>query len=82
VTAGTELNAATVLRRTRFMLLDFDGPVYSIFAGLPAKRVAAELLTILTTYGQPISAGVDQADPLDVIRHAGYRGCCTWPSAI
>ena len=74
MTARTELDAGTVLRGTRFMLLDFDGPVCSIFAGLPPEQVAAELLAILTTYGQPIPTGVDQADPLDVIRHAGSRG--------
>lgn len=74
MTTRTKPAAVPVLRATRSVLLDFDGPVCSIFAGLPAPQVAAELTTILTMYGQPIPPGVDQADPLDLIRHAGSRG--------
>ena len=33
----------TILARTRHLLLDFDGPICSIFAGLPAATVADRL---------------------------------------
>ena len=38
---GQELDA--ILARTRYLLLDFDGPVRDIFAGLPATTVAERL---------------------------------------
>lgn len=82
MTAPTDLDAAAVLREIRSVLLDFDGPVCSIFAGLPAPQVAEELSAILTTYGQPIPAGVDRNDPVDLTGtpvHAA-RSCCAWPS--
>ena len=34
---------AAIVTRTRYLLLDFDGPVCSIFAGLPAPTVADQL---------------------------------------
>ena len=37
-----------IVARTRYLLLDFDGPVCSIFAGLPAPEVADELRKLFT----------------------------------
>jgi hypothetical protein len=42
-----------LLARTRYLLLDFDGPVCDIFAGLPATAVAERLRKLIT--GQPSS---------------------------
>ena len=38
---GSDLD--TIVSRTRHLLLDFDGPICSIFAGLPAITVADRL---------------------------------------
>ena len=41
---GTDAaSLGAVISRTRYLLLDFDGPICSIFAGLPAETVAARL---------------------------------------
>ena len=34
---------SAVIARTRYLLLDFDGPICSIYAGLPAPKVADQL---------------------------------------
>lgn len=57
---------AAVLARTRHLLLDFDGPICSVYAGLPAAAVADRLRKLL---GADLSvpdriAGTE--DPLEV----------------
>ncbi len=40
---GTDATAlGAIIARTRYLLLDFDGPICSIYAGLPAPTVAPE----------------------------------------
>lgn len=64
--------AVAVLRHARIVLLDFDGPVCSIFAGLPAPQVAADLAQVLRTHGIAVPVDVvGRGDPLDVLRCAG-----------
>ncbi|WP_233513377.1 HAD family hydrolase [Micromonospora craterilacus] len=54
------------------MLLDFDGPVCSIFAGYPAPRVAAELIYLLGAERVEIPRDVYyEEDPLAVLRWCG-----------
>lgn len=63
------------------ILLDFDGPVCKVFAGLPAPGVAAELLALLHRLGGKLDA--DRAvnalsenwssDPLAVLRASGQQ---------
>ncbi|MFC7530493.1 HAD family hydrolase [Actinoplanes sp. GCM10030250] len=54
------------------LLLDFDGPVCSIFAGYPAPRVAAELVALLDAEGVAMPAELrGEQDPLAVLRWAG-----------
>jgi HAD superfamily hydrolase (TIGR01509 family) len=54
------------------LLLDFDGPVCSIFAGYPARDIAAELVGLLQQHGvDPPSALTTETDPLEVLRWAG-----------
>ncbi|MGI5485558.1 HAD family hydrolase [Microtetraspora malaysiensis] len=74
MTAGTEA-ARTALREVRYVLLDFDGPICDIFAGLPAPGVAAQLREMLE------AAGVDrpdyvrtQDDPIEVFRYSATLG--------
>ena len=54
------------------LLLDFDGPVCSIFAGLPAPGVAAELVALLRSaaVAVPLAVG-NESDPLAVLRWTG-----------
>lgn len=57
------------------VLLDFDGPVCSIFAGYPAPQVAAELVDLLRR--ERVAVPPDLArelDPLEVLRRAGAAG--------
>lgn len=57
------------------LLLDFDGPVCSIFAGRPAAVVAVELCGLLAALGVTASVPVEsRSDPLEVLRWAGRLG--------
>ncbi len=64
-----------VLAATGPVLLDFDGPVCSIFARHPAASIAAELRENLLANGidlpQPIA---DEDDPLEILRWTGTLG--------
>ncbi|MGW5580993.1 HAD family hydrolase [Micromonospora chokoriensis] len=57
------------------VLLDFDGPVCSIFAGYPAPQVAAELVDVLRRCGVDVPSDLaSEADPLEVLRRTGAAG--------
>jgi beta-phosphoglucomutase-like phosphatase (HAD superfamily) len=50
--AGAPVDALDrVLARTRHFLVDFDGPVCSLFAGTPTASIAARLWAIITREG-------------------------------
>jgi HAD superfamily hydrolase (TIGR01509 family) len=71
---------ARLLAEIDAILLDFDGPVCSIFAGYPAPKVAAELVDVLRRQGVAVPSGlVTEPDPLEVLRWAGRTGdhACT-----
>nr|WP_184293701.1 HAD family hydrolase [Nocardiopsis algeriensis] len=58
------------MRRVRAVLLDFDGPVCSAFAGYPAHEVADHILDNARQAGLPIpSEASEQTDPMQVLRH-------------
>ncbi|MFD7829177.1 HAD family hydrolase [Kitasatospora sp. NPDC059803] len=60
---------ADVLRPVKHVLLDFDGPVCSVFAGLPAPEVARRLRESLLAVGeQAPAAGEAESDPLALLR--------------
>jgi len=60
---------AQVLREADAVLLDFDGPVCKIFAGLPAPVVAARLKELLIREGVRLPQDVEALnDPLKVLR--------------
>jgi HAD superfamily hydrolase (TIGR01509 family) len=66
---------ADVLHSVGAILLDFDGPVCAIFAGLPAPNIANQLRQVLMKAGAPIPPRVaDLPDPLDVLRYAATIG--------
>jgi HAD superfamily hydrolase (TIGR01509 family) len=67
--AAPSVELGSIIGRTRDLLLDFDGPICSIFAGLPAPSVAAQLRELLRSDGQPLpDAGAAEDDPIEVLR--------------
>jgi HAD superfamily hydrolase (TIGR01509 family) len=70
------VKAETVLAEAHALLLDFDGPVCSVFAGIPAVTVADQLRQILVEDCQteiPKTVAIS-ADPFDVFRYASTLG--------
>lgn len=57
------------------ILLDFDGPVCSIFANHPAPGVAAKLIATLADAGVAIASELeDERDPLEVLKWTATLG--------
>jgi HAD superfamily hydrolase (TIGR01549 family) len=66
---------AALLARTRYLLLDFDGPICAIFAGYPARQVAGELAACLQADGASVPEPLQSTnDPLDILRFAAEVG--------
>jgi HAD superfamily hydrolase (TIGR01509 family) len=66
---------AELVERSRCVLLDFDGPVCSIFANHPAPMVAAGLRQVLVDQGVTIDQTVlAEPDPLEVLRYSATLG--------
>ena len=61
-TDAAALNA--IIARTRWLLLDFDGPICSIYAGLPAPTVADKLRKLFT--GPLPDEIANTSDPIEV----------------
>ncbi len=75
MTLDDEGRLAELLAGTGPLLLDFDGPVCSIFAGYPAAEVAAELRERLKRNGiRVVGSVVTEPDPLEVLRWTGRHG--------
>jgi phosphoglycolate phosphatase len=70
------MSAAVVLSQAHALLLDFDGPVCSIFAGIPAPIVAGQLRQVLADGGHSdLPGSVEKSeDPFDVLRYATTLG--------
>ncbi|MEE4541176.1 HAD-IA family hydrolase [Streptomyces sp. V4-01] len=64
----TREELAAILAPVRHVLLDFDGPVCSVFAGFPAADVARRLADLLTGPDGP-PPGHELTDPLAMLRH-------------
>ena len=59
-----------IISRTRHLLLDFDGPICSVFAGLPAHIIAGRLRKLLGDHA-PLPAGIARTpDPFEVFTYA------------
>ena len=66
---GNRSVVARLASRTRHVLIDFDGPVCDIFAGMPSDAVADELRGELRAAGIDIPQGAATLDdPLEVFR--------------
>ena len=60
-----------IIRRTRCLLLDFDGPICDIFAGHPAPTVAEQLRNLITSQGIQLPADITHtADPIEVFAYS------------
>lgn len=67
-TPGTDTALGAIIRRTRVLLLDFDGPICSIYAGLPAPTVAEKLRKLFP--GELPEAIANTPDPIEVFQYA------------
>lgn len=66
-----KLNHNDLLAGKSLLLLDFDGPVCSVFAGYPAPQIATELVAGVRKFDVDLSASLaDETDPMEVIRAA------------
>ncbi|MFJ9459177.1 HAD family hydrolase [Kitasatospora sp. NPDC101447] len=66
---STTQQLADVLRPVKHVLLDFDGPVCSVFASLPAPEVARRLREGLLAADERTPHGAeDETDPLAMLR--------------
>lgn len=75
MSASSSADTEALLRRVRTVLLDFDGPVCSIFAGYPASIVMSELVATAAAAGYPVPQEYQRnQDPLDIFRFAGTVG--------
>lgn len=63
----TRTSRLMVVGRVKFLLLDFDGPVCSVFAGFPAPEVARRLKEFLRA-DAPNAWMADTDDPHEVLR--------------
>jgi HAD superfamily hydrolase (TIGR01509 family) len=73
--AAPSVELGSIIGRTRDLLLDFDGPICGIFAGLPAPTVAGRLRGLLGSDGKPLpEAVVAEDDPIEVLRYAARVG--------
>jgi HAD superfamily hydrolase (TIGR01509 family) len=67
---GTRVNPDELVAKAGGVLLDFDGPVCSIFAGYPAPEVAELMRRVLRANGGVADGGVlTEADPLEVLEY-------------
>jgi HAD superfamily hydrolase (TIGR01549 family) len=66
---GTDAVAlGAIIARTRYLLLDFDGPICSIFAGLAAPTVAEKLRKLFS--GELPEEIANTPDPIEVFKYS------------
>jgi phosphoglycolate phosphatase len=75
-TPGDPTTLRHILTHTTALLLDFDGPVCSVFAGLPAHTVVTQLCLVLADggYGDPPIEIEKSDDPFQVLTYAANLG--------
>jgi phosphoglycolate phosphatase len=75
MTTPEATDLAELVQKARVLLLDFDGPICSIFAGHSPTLVAQQLATALVADGETVPQRVHEtADPFDVLRFASTLG--------
>ncbi|RIQ11119.1 HAD family hydrolase [Jiangella rhizosphaerae] len=75
MTASTSEQLGKLLSGVELLMLDFDGPVCSVFAGLPASDVAVHLRAVLRHVGVSTTVAMEQDDdPLSIYRRSEAYG--------
>ncbi|WP_329474982.1 HAD family phosphatase [Kribbella sp. NBC_01484] len=75
----TTESPASALRSTQAVLLDFDGPVCSVFAGYPAPQIAEELRALIRdAIGDVPAAIADANGPHEVLAASASLGNEIW----
>ena len=65
----TRRSLPQIISAARHILLDFDGPVCSIYAGTPASVIAGQLRQALQAAGISLpDEAASEPDPLEVFR--------------
>jgi|SRR5580658_8728454 phosphoglycolate phosphatase len=65
------LTTGDIIARTRYLLLDFDGPICDIFAGHPDITVASSLRKLITSQGITMPSRINQTrDPFEVFTYS------------
>ena len=60
-----------ILRRTRHLLIDFDGPICSLFAGTPTVPVADRLRAVITRKEGPLPTAIENTtDWFEILAYA------------
>ena len=63
-----------IIARTRWLLIDFDGPICSIFAGLPAPSVADHLRKVIASQSVQLPEEIERTPgPHGGLRLRGHR---------
>ncbi|GAA3372807.1 HAD family hydrolase [Streptomyces sannanensis] len=76
-TDSLPLTLRHALARAECVILDFDGPICRLFAGLAAPGIAAELQLLAEKHGQALPELEGNPDPLAVLRgYAWALGPC------
>lgn len=76
---SVSMGRASVFRRTQAVLLDFDGPVCSVFAGYPATQLAEELRALIRDLlGHLPQAIRDANGPHEVLAASARFGQRLW----
>ncbi|SDU47595.1 HAD family hydrolase [Jiangella alkaliphila] len=75
MTASTSEQLAKLMAGVELLMLDFDGPICSVFAGVPAPEVANRLRESLRRLGVEITAQLERDDdPLSIYRKGANYG--------
>jgi phosphoglycolate phosphatase len=68
--AASSSDLGAIVSRTRHLLLDFDGPICSVFAGMPAHIIADRLRKLLGDHAQLPADVARTPDPIEVFTYA------------
>jgi hypothetical protein len=72
------VNLVELLPEKSSILLDFDGPVCSIFSNHPAPNVASALRGVIAATGVPIPSDTEtERDPLEVLKWSVILDGCS-----
>ncbi|TDD64491.1 hypothetical protein E1262_27980 [Jiangella aurantiaca] len=75
MTTVPRVQLSDLIASTSLVMLDFDGPVCSVFAGLPAPEVAGRLRRELRRLGVRVDEKPERVgDPLSIYRHSREGG--------